>query len=72
MVYIILDLGSGNSLDTYATEADALADVRDMATRHGRDGVSSWALAHHEDDQSVTAIAEGDALIDRAFGSVPA
>jgi hypothetical protein len=68
MVYIILDLDSGNYVSTYATEGDALADVRESAERFGRGEVVSWALARREDDDRLTAIAEGEALIDRAFG----
>jgi len=54
-------------VSTYTTEAAALADVRDVATRYGRDEVVSWALACREDDGGLTAIADGDGLIDRAF-----
>jgi hypothetical protein len=72
MVYFILDLESGNYVNTYDTEADALADVRDVMTRFGQDDVLSWALARREDDRSVTPIAEGDALLDRALGRTPA
>lgn len=67
MIYFILDLDSGNDVSTYTTEAAALADVRDVATRDGRDEVVSWALGCHEGDGGLTAIADGDALIDRAF-----
>ncbi|MGH2585091.1 MAG: hypothetical protein ACRDJE_09260 [Dehalococcoidia bacterium] len=68
MIYIILDLDSGNYVSTYTTETAALDDVRDVATRYGRDEVVSWALARREDDGGLTAIADGDDLIDRAFG----
>jgi hypothetical protein len=66
MVYAIWDTESANIVDSYRSEDAALADVRDAVTRFGRSYVASWALACHEGDDT-TAIAEGDALIDRAF-----
>lgn len=67
MVYAIWDTESANIIDSYRSEDEALADVRDAVTRFGRTYVGSWALALHDGD-NVTAIAEGEALIDRALG----
>jgi hypothetical protein len=66
MIYFILDLSGGNYVNTYGSENETLADVRDMASRFGRGEVTSWALARREDDKSVTATAQGDELIDHA------
>lgn len=71
MSYAIWNLETGNTEGWYHSEAEAFEDVRDAVTRLGRDYVRSWALARHQGDD-VTAIAEGDALIDRAFGVISA
>lgn len=71
MVYAIWDTTSANIVDSYRSEEEAFADVRDAVTRFGREHGRSWALARHEGD-SVTALAEGEALIDRAFGAISA
>jgi hypothetical protein len=68
MTYIILDTDSGNYEGTYETESDALAEVRDAVTRFGRTWTTMWALAVRQPDGSLEPIAEGDILIDRAFG----
>ncbi|MGH2585090.1 MAG: hypothetical protein ACRDJE_09255 [Dehalococcoidia bacterium] len=67
MVYAIWDTESANIVDSYRSEAEALADVRDAVTRFGRSYAASWALACHEGNDTI-AIAEGEALIDRALG----
>jgi hypothetical protein len=71
MVYAIWNTETGNVEGWYRSEDEAFADVRDAVTRFGREYVQSWALAGHEGDD-VTAIAEGQALIDRAFGVISA
>ena len=72
MVYFILHLDSGNYVSTYATEAEALADVREMVERFGQEEVQAWALAYWDDADELHAVAEGDELIDRACGAVSA
>ncbi len=67
MIYILLDLESGNYMATYHSEAEALADVRETVAQFGRDYVSEWALAGKTSDGTVTAIAEGEVLIERAL-----
>ena len=71
LVYALLDTESANVIDWYGSEDEAMADVRDAVERIGREYVRPWALALHEGD-NVTAIAEGEALIDRAFDAVSA
>jgi hypothetical protein len=72
MIYILLDIETANQMASYRSEAEALADVRDTVERHGRAYVSEWTLLCKNHDGVVTAIAEGDALIDRAFGTIAA
>jgi hypothetical protein len=67
VVYAIWDTASANIVDSYPTEDEALADVRDAVKRFGRDYALSWALARHDDGDQIEAIAEGSELIDRAM-----
>lgn len=69
--YELWDLQTGNMIDAFHTEQDALAAVRDAVGRHGRAYVESWALAHAT-VRKVRALAEGVTLIERAFDAVPA
>jgi hypothetical protein len=70
-VYAIWDTASANIVDSYPSESEALADVRDAVKRFGRDYALTWALARHDDDDQVEAIAEGSDLIDRAMNVHP-
>ncbi len=45
MIYIILDLDTANQVGTFASEAAALADVREAVERFGRPYAASWGLA---------------------------
>jgi len=65
MVYALWDTEVGNRIDWYATEAEALAEVRLALTRYGADVVRAWTLLRHE-DEAVENIAAGDQLIERA------
>jgi hypothetical protein len=69
MIYILLDVETANYVATYRTESEALADVRDAVDRLGRGHVADWALAGKSEAGEVTAIAEGDALIERALAA---
>lgn len=68
MTYILLDIETGNYEGTYRSVAEALAEVRHAVAEFGRSHAVSWALAQRVPDGDLEAIAEGDALIDRAFG----
>jgi hypothetical protein len=72
VVYILLDIETANQMASYHSEAEALADVRDTVKRHGRAYVREWTLLSKSHDGVVAAIAEGDALIERAFGAIAA
>lgn len=61
----IWDLETRNVVDAFATEHDA---VRDALQRHGRDYVRPWALGRFTWTKA-TAIADGDALIERALAT---
>jgi hypothetical protein len=67
VVYAIWNTETGNREGWYGAEEEAFEDVRDTVGRFGRDFIKNWALACHEGDD-VERIAEGDELIDRAFG----
>lgn len=69
MFYSLWDTDSANQIDTFATEAEALADVRLAVGQFGRDHARHWGLAQHDDDDLI-AIAHGEALIDRAFAAI--
>ena len=71
MLYAIWNTETGTREGWYQSEAEALADVRDAVARFGRAFVHSWALARHDGDD-LAVIAEGEALIDRAFRAVSA
>ncbi|MGH2588495.1 MAG: hypothetical protein ACRDJE_26535 [Dehalococcoidia bacterium] len=69
--YDIWNLATGNAVAEYDTEAEALALIRQTVEAHSRDEAASWALTEIDDDGKERIVAEGEALIDRAF-SVPA
>ena len=68
MIYILLNLDTANYEGTFRSEAEALAEVRYAVERFGRAYAASWALGCRDDNEELAAIAEGDELIDRAFG----
>jgi hypothetical protein len=67
MIYFLIDLDSGNYEGTFASEADALAEVRGAVERFGRAVALPWGLGRKDDLGRVENLGEGDALIDRAF-----
>ncbi len=69
--YELWDTDSGNAVGGFASEHEALAAVRDAATRHGTEYVATWALIRAT-ARRVTAIAEGRALVERALIKAPA
>ena len=64
--YELLELTTANHIGAYATEAEALADVRDALRRYGRPGAATLGLAYRDPHGGYHAVAEGDALIARA------
>lgn len=65
----IWDLETRNIVDAFGTEHDALDAVRDALQRHGDAYVRSWALGRFTRTKAI-AIADGDALIERALAEV--
>ena len=67
MAFEVWNLATGNAIAEYATEADALALIRRTAEEHGRQEVAAWALTEVDDRDEERRVAEGEALVDRAF-----
>ncbi len=70
-VFSLWETASGNIINTYDTEAQALAVVRATIAEHGRDAVATFALAR-ETNRSVKQIAEGETLAERALAAASA
>jgi hypothetical protein len=66
MIYDLWDISSGNIIDTYETEAQALAMVRDLIEANGDDFADVLSLGYEADDGSVGIVAEGRDLEVRA------
>jgi hypothetical protein len=71
-IYTIWDTETANLVDAYPTEEEALADVRDAVEQFGRSYAASWGLSRKESNGALIAIADGEELVDRAFGVAPA
>ena len=69
MIYVIIDTATAHQVGAYATEAEALVDVRDAVQQFGRSYAVAWGLAEQESNGTLRAIAEGDVLIDRALAA---
>ncbi len=65
MFYELWDIRSGNIVNTYDTEDEALRVVRDLLTLNGPEYGSVLSLSC-EDDENTTLIAKGPALTQRA------
>jgi hypothetical protein len=72
MIYVLFNLETANQEGTFRSEAEALGEVRDAVARFGRTIAKSWALGYWDEADALQAVAEGDALIDRALGRAPA
>ncbi|MGH2353058.1 MAG: hypothetical protein ACRDI2_04625 [Chloroflexota bacterium] len=71
VAYELWETESGNLIDTFPTEEEALADVRATITEFGRESVVTYALAH-ETRRRTKLIAQGDALVARALAGASA
>lgn len=67
MRYELWDTETSNIIGAYATEAEALAIVREAITVHGRGSISAWALGSMGDGRTEEPIVEGTALAGRAL-----
>jgi hypothetical protein len=62
MAYDLWDVESGNIVNTFETERDALAVVRTLLDLNGPEYVQALSLGHEDDDGSMRIVAEGDDL----------
>ena len=60
------DLGTGNIVNTYASEDEALEDVLDLLERNGPEYARELSLGYVTADGRNVVIAEGAALAERA------
>jgi hypothetical protein len=67
--YEIWDTRSGNALGDFATEAQALAVVREMIEDHGRGAVERWLLGGTNRSGRSKPIARGNELADLALAA---
>ena len=73
MIYDLWDTSSGNIINTYETEAQALAMVRGLVEANGAAFAKALSLGYEADDGSIGIIAEGRELEARAkAATVPA
>ena len=66
MAFELWDIESRNIVGDYATEAEALAVVRDLVHRDGPRPVESLLLAFEDDIGRTTPVASGTELVERA------
>jgi hypothetical protein len=71
MVFEIWDLDSGNRLGEFATEAEAVAEVKHALDQHGEEYVATLLL-DAEDEGRTQLIAQGPALVALARGTTGA
>ena len=57
-IYELWDTTSGNAVDGFGSEQEALAAVRDARTRYGASYAEAWALIRAT-SRRVTVIAQG-------------
>ena len=68
--YQLWDTQTGNLMDTFTTQTQALTFVRDVVTAEGASVVEGWALGWGDEQGNGAAIAQGRRLADLAL-SVP-
>jgi len=71
MSYDLWDVESGNIVNTFETERDALAVVRTLLDLNGREYVQALSLGYEADDGSMRIVAEGDRLATMLAESPP-
>jgi hypothetical protein len=72
MVYSLWDVQGASVVDAFTSEDAALEEVRATVHELGREAARSWALVATQPDGQMNVVAEGEALIDRAFGAAAA
>ena len=71
MPYDLWDVESGNIVNTFETERDALAVVRTLLDLNGPEYVQALSLGYEDDDGSMRIVAEGDRLASMLAESPP-
>jgi hypothetical protein len=66
MIYDLWDVESGNIVNTYETEREALVVVRQLLELNGREYARVLSLGFENDDGSMGVVAEGEQLAARA------
>ena len=66
MTYDLWDVESGNIVNTYETEAEALAVVRELLRQNGDGYASALSLGYEDRGGRMGLVAEGAALAARA------
>jgi len=66
MFYELWDIQSGNIINTYDTEDEALVVARNLLALNGPEYVRSLSLAFEDDDENITLVAKGAVLAERA------
>ncbi len=69
MFYELWDVQSGNIINTYDTEEQALNVVRELLNLNGSEYAAALSLAFEDDDEATTLIAEGAKLAERAWAA---
>ena len=67
MVFELRRLDTGSLVHRYATEADALAFVRDVVRIGGHEQAACFGLDQHDSGGQTSTVAEGAALVRRAL-----
>jgi hypothetical protein len=66
MIYDLWDVESGNIVNTFETESEALSVVRTLLDLNEPEYARSLSLGFEDDDGSMEIVAEGDDLAARA------
>ncbi len=66
MFYELWDVVSGNMINTYDTEDEALAIVRDLVALNGPAYACALSLAFEDDKENTSLVAKGADLAQRA------
>jgi hypothetical protein len=62
MAYDLWDVESGNIVNTFETEREALSVVRTLLDLNGAEYVQALSLGYEDDDGSMRIVAEGEHL----------
>jgi len=71
MTYDLWDVESGNIVNTFETERDALVVVRTLLGLNGQEYARALSLGAEDDDGSMRIIAEGEALAELVARTLP-